>query len=124
MPLNVTAVSASPVNKPLTPRCGEPTNVPFATPCWSTSPPLTPPKRQNERGASPLTDVAYTEEPFDAVTATRSVASASAAATRYVLAVAPAIGTQDPPLELQRRHSYENANGCVPDQLPVEAVNV
>ena len=37
VPLNVTAVSGSPVRSPLTPRCGDPTNVPFATPCWSTS---------------------------------------------------------------------------------------
>ena len=29
---------------------GLPTNVPFATPCWSTSGPLVPPKRQYERG--------------------------------------------------------------------------
>ena len=58
VPLNVTAVSGSPVSRPLTPRCGEPTKLPSASPCWSTRPRSSRRKRQYERGASPPTALA------------------------------------------------------------------
>ena len=58
VPLKVTAVSGSPVSRPLTPRCGEPTKLPFAIPCWSTSAAIRPAEAPVRPGASPPTAVA------------------------------------------------------------------
>ena len=58
--------------------------------------------------------------PLVAVTRARSVESRSAAATRYVEAVAPVMFAHAPPPALQRNHWWEKLVG-LPYQVPVVA---
>src|SRR5262245_31383125 len=52
------------------------------------------------------------------VTATRSVLPASVAATTYVVAVAPGMAWQAPPLASHEYHCWANVTGSLPDQVP------
>ena len=106
------------------PSCGLPTATPFEIPCSSMSAPLDWPNRQYERGMSLLTAEAYTEDPLEAVTTTRSVELTSASTRTYVLAFAPGTSAHAAPAESQRRHWYAYVSGGVPAQLPSFAVRV